>query len=518
MMKRLVTYLFFFGLFAIALALLLPSLINWNEHKDSVAARIEEYVGREVDIGGNVRFTLLPNPQVLLEDVSILNPAGAKNEKMVSLRMLEAKVRFKPLLEGKFEVETVNLVEPQLNLEILPGGKANWTGFFKDRPDIGPSASAVMLNHLGVTRGTLRYANAVTGAGWEVPDLNLNISADTLLGPYRITGDMIYNGAPVNIEIGTGKYDKAAPFPLRATFNPVEKLPQVLFSGALEVKSADDIRALQGELSLENGPIAALFRGGDLKNVSFLNDVAEASAIFRLEGNKASLSDIKADFSNKGSLSGIVNVQFPSGEKPYVSAELKGTKIVLSNGGFMPAPASFIGRFNFEGENVKWGDRDIPRVSGGLETDGKEWVVKDGKLSFAGNSVLTLSGLVTPPDQTASLVMKLQAEDLSKFMTGVPVKEIDLTGDLDIKGDSRILSNVVATLDGKDKVKGRLEHGGDKTAVLLSGDYRGAKNAALLAVRILGASDPSLRTQLDTHRAELASTVEAKNTNLKNSL
>jgi 5-(carboxyamino)imidazole ribonucleotide mutase len=46
----------------------------------------------------------------------------------------------------------------------------------------------------------------------------------------------------------------------------------------------------------------------------------------------------------------------------------------------------------------------------------------------------------------------------------------------------------------------------------------GAKNAALLAVRILGANDPSLRTQLDTHRAELASTVEAKNTNLKNSL
>ena len=46
----------------------------------------------------------------------------------------------------------------------------------------------------------------------------------------------------------------------------------------------------------------------------------------------------------------------------------------------------------------------------------------------------------------------------------------------------------------------------------------GAKNAALLAVRILGASDPSLRTQLDAYRADLASTVEVKNNNLKNSL
>jgi len=46
----------------------------------------------------------------------------------------------------------------------------------------------------------------------------------------------------------------------------------------------------------------------------------------------------------------------------------------------------------------------------------------------------------------------------------------------------------------------------------------GAKNAALLAVRILGANDPALRTKLDAHRVDLANTVEIKNNNLKNSL
>jgi 5-(carboxyamino)imidazole ribonucleotide mutase len=46
----------------------------------------------------------------------------------------------------------------------------------------------------------------------------------------------------------------------------------------------------------------------------------------------------------------------------------------------------------------------------------------------------------------------------------------------------------------------------------------GAKNAALLAVRILGANDADLRTQLDAHRVDLANTVEIKNNNLKNSL
>lgn len=46
----------------------------------------------------------------------------------------------------------------------------------------------------------------------------------------------------------------------------------------------------------------------------------------------------------------------------------------------------------------------------------------------------------------------------------------------------------------------------------------GAKNAALLAVRILGANDAVLRTKLDAHRVDLANTVEIKNNNLKNSL
>jgi len=45
----------------------------------------------------------------------------------------------------------------------------------------------------------------------------------------------------------------------------------------------------------------------------------------------------------------------------------------------------------------------------------------------------------------------------------------------------------------------------------------GAKNAALLAVRILGANDADLRAQLDAHRVDLANTVEIKNNNLKNS-
>jgi 5-(carboxyamino)imidazole ribonucleotide mutase len=46
----------------------------------------------------------------------------------------------------------------------------------------------------------------------------------------------------------------------------------------------------------------------------------------------------------------------------------------------------------------------------------------------------------------------------------------------------------------------------------------GAKNAGLLALKILGISDPTIQKKLDNYRADLQKLVEEKNQNLKSSL
>ncbi|MEY3028881.1 MAG: hypothetical protein RL198_278 [Actinomycetota bacterium] len=46
----------------------------------------------------------------------------------------------------------------------------------------------------------------------------------------------------------------------------------------------------------------------------------------------------------------------------------------------------------------------------------------------------------------------------------------------------------------------------------------GAKNAALMALRILAISDPQLSSKLDEHRKSLAEAVAVKNTSLKNQI
>ena len=45
---------------------------------------------------------------------------------MVRLKSLEVRIRFLPLLKGNIEVESVTLVEPVIELEVLADGRANW--------------------------------------------------------------------------------------------------------------------------------------------------------------------------------------------------------------------------------------------------------------------------------------------------------------------------------------------------------------------------------------------------------
>ncbi|SDH49167.1 5-(carboxyamino)imidazole ribonucleotide mutase [Microbacterium pygmaeum] len=74
----------------------------------------------------------------------------------------------------------------------------------------------------------------------------------------------------------------------------------------------------------------------------------------------------------------------------------------------------------------------------------------------------------------------------------------------------------LATLDGLDSLLSIVQMPAGIPVATVS--INGAKNAGLLAVRILGAADPQLAAQLDDFAKDLESQVEEKNRRLKDSL
>ena len=83
-------------------------------------------IGRKLVIDGDLQFSVLPAPRLSVRDARLANIEGASTPDMVRLKSLEVRIRFLPLLQGRIEVESVTLVEPVIELEILADGRANW--------------------------------------------------------------------------------------------------------------------------------------------------------------------------------------------------------------------------------------------------------------------------------------------------------------------------------------------------------------------------------------------------------
>ena len=473
MMKRIVATLFFLFLILIAVAVVAPGFIDWSQHKDRLIAQLKPYLGRQIDVGGQVSFRLVPNPRLLLEDVTLSNAEGAKADHFMKLKQLEANMKLEPLLQGRFEVETINLDQPELDLEVLDDGSNNWTGILKERQEGGTgledAADTIQFNQITMTNGTLHYLNQVTGATWQVANLNLAVSADTLFGPYHVSGDMQYKGTTVSVEASTGKFGGAA-VPLHVAFNPAEKLPQVKLDGTMDTQGG---LSLQGDLSIAQGNIASLFDSDFLKGISFLNEDTDLTAALDVKAGTAKLDNIKAKYGKKGELSGSLAVAFEKDKKPVVAADLTGTSLkVTGKSTFMQVPDGFDAHLKLKGKNITWNGIFVPAATVAVDSDKEDWVVKGGRFDMPGKSVVKVAGVLTPKTKYAAYSLQVNSEDVPELLKALPlgegnilkmvqtsqvIKAVDWSSSLDLRPNQASFSDIDGKINGKVKVSGVLD-------------------------------------------------------------
>lgn len=469
MMKKAVAYLFFLSLFLGAIALVAPGFIDWSKHKDKIVSQLEPYIARKIDVGGKVSFRILPNPQIVLEDVTLANIDGAKAPQLMKLKQLEARMKLGPLLQGKYEIETINLDAPELHFETLADGTTNWTGVFAEGGGAGPNAEAVRLSQVSMTGGTLHYLDHATGTEWQVDNLNLATSADTLAGPYRIKGDMRYKDTVVGIEAGTGKYERGAPVPLNIAFTPAENMPQVKFNGVADFAQG---LGLQGEVSVAQGTLGSLFDSEFLNGLSFMAEPADITAMLNLKTGEAALTDIKGKIGKKGDVKGSVSAVFVPGKKPEVTADLETSDLkVTGKPGFIELPAGFTPHLKVKARSVTFNGTWVPGMTAAIDGDDKEWVIKELRIDLPGKSKIRMAGVVTPKTKYAAYSIQVNSEDAQKMLGGnlLPdsnilkslgatglVKKTDLTGSLGIKGDDISLFDINGKINETTGISGVL--------------------------------------------------------------
>jgi uncharacterized protein involved in outer membrane biogenesis len=106
---------------------------EWFRHR--IERAVSRAAGMELKIDGPVRIGLLPAPELRMEDLHMRNG----NAEWISASGVVLQIRIRPLLRGRVEVASVDLLEPNLQLKRDSDGAYNFIP--ADRPDAGDGGS-----------------------------------------------------------------------------------------------------------------------------------------------------------------------------------------------------------------------------------------------------------------------------------------------------------------------------------------------------------------------------------------
>jgi uncharacterized protein involved in outer membrane biogenesis len=243
-----------------------PYLINLDYLKAEIASKVHERTGRTLTIAGPIRLALLPTPAVDARDVRLANPPGAVVRDMVRLRAVEVKLAFWPLLTGRIEVRSAELVEPDIDVERLPSGAWNWQAARSSAeaaPGAGDGAAPTedaasfslfpfLIRDLAVQNGRITYRSRDGVEPFE--HINATLRLDARQGPFHATGALVARGASLEFTAVGGEAGGGA-LPLHVTVSTTPAA-QLDFGGTLS--GLPDAPKLTGSLKVSTSDLAAV--------------------------------------------------------------------------------------------------------------------------------------------------------------------------------------------------------------------------------------------------------------------
>ena len=338
--------------------------------RDRVIAEVKAKTGRDLKIAGPASFTLYPNIGVSMSNVSLSPPPGMTGKPLVTMDGLDVSVRILPLVKREGYVERIILQKPVFELYADKQGRKSWEfAALADAKPIqfaqaqGPAAqqpaasdapgglpadtpaapeadtplASIQQLHFGNVRiddGTVRYADAATGATQEATAINMKVGLSDLRQPLSAKGDLAWKGQKVDLDLTltslkTIMEDKPARVALAMSSAPAT----AQFDGSVTLRDGYDI---EGTLNTKSPSVRALAKwfGTVLPKAKGYGPF-EASGQLRATAKTVSLSGANITLDG-ATAKGQVTVETP-GERPYIKTTLTISELDLNkyigNGG-----------------------------------------------------------------------------------------------------------------------------------------------------------------------------------------
>lgn len=214
-------------------ALVGPTFVDWNRFRSQIETQGSKLTGRELKIGGDIGFVVLPAPHLTLNSVSLSNLPGGENSDFARFGQIDAEVALAPLFSGEISVTSVTVTRPQIHLEIMRDGRSNWNGLVADslQEDGLFGLSSVSLEKATFEDGTVTYSDHRDGSNWRVDHIEGSVIATSLLGPVRANLKFDTDEIPLALRLAIGNFGGRKAFPITAELQALAQPAKLLFSG-----------------------------------------------------------------------------------------------------------------------------------------------------------------------------------------------------------------------------------------------------------------------------------------------
>ncbi|WP_442583119.1 AsmA protein [Mesorhizobium sp. ASY16-5R] len=212
-------FVFVGGLIVLALtvALVAPYFIDWTNYRADFEREASAVLGRKVVVRGDAEARLLPFPSVTFSDVAV--GGGVRGEPAMTIETFSMDAELAPFLRGEFLIFDMRIVKPRGIVDIAEDGTVDWAV----RPSSPIPASKIALEKLTVTDGQVEVRHRLSGRTHLVTEINSEMAAKSLAGPWRVEGTLRLDGAQAAISATTGVASGDGRMRLRIRATPTEQ-------------------------------------------------------------------------------------------------------------------------------------------------------------------------------------------------------------------------------------------------------------------------------------------------------
>jgi hypothetical protein len=263
---------------ALTAALIGPYFIDWTSYRADFEREASRVLGRQVKVEGSAKARLLPFPSVTFSDVRVAGADPSAPAVRVDKFSMDAELA--PFLRGEVLIFDMRLDHPHVTVTVGDNGAID----LASRSPALFDPRQVTLEKVTVTDGEITVHHGAGGRTYVLSNINADISAKSLAGPWRLDGTLQADGEPVTVSLSTGSVDENGHMRLRVRADPRDYPVALQTDGDVGLDKGVALYAGDFHLDIRNGDAGK----PSTEQKEAADDVAlkaKAPAPYRVTGN-----------------------------------------------------------------------------------------------------------------------------------------------------------------------------------------------------------------------------------------